>query len=340
MATKSAKKHDETHNYSESYSATDATKDSKLEQYLSDIGSTAKFMIKQQANALPNLESTKNKKITDDAATLYLNAISKKPLLSSAAEKDYALQEKEGSLVARKKMIESNLRLVVKIARNYYNRGIDFADLIEEGNLGLIHAVKKFNPERGFRFSTYATWWIRQAIERAISNQTRSIRLPIHIVRELNACISAARELSKVYNRPATTKEIALKLNKSISDVVKLLELNQGIVSLDAQLSYDNNNSKSIIDFLSDNGESNPADLTAQDIANENLEHALKVLAENKLQYEVLCRRFGLGEYERQTFTEVSQAVGLTREKVRSVEKAALATLRKLMKDKVCDCNN
>jgi RNA polymerase nonessential primary-like sigma factor len=314
-----------------------------IDDYLSDISETAQFIAKNltakpASNTKHSNELLQQKSITD-AATSYLLAISKTPLLNAVSEKEYALQEKQGDIAARKKMIESNLRLVVKIARNYYNRGIDFADLIEEGNLGLIHAVAKFNPERGFRFSTYATWWIKQAIERAISMQTRSIRLPIHIVRELNACLTAARELSKLYNRPATIKEIALKVNKSIEAVTKVMELNQSVVSLDMQYDQEHSNGRALVELLADANNVNPVDIIAQEAMSNKLNSALKVLAQNTLQYEVLLRRFGLANYEHQTFTEISAAMGLTREKVRNLEKLALNTLQKLMKKQLSTTN-
>src|SRR5580765_5657541 len=164
-----------------------------------------------------------------DPTQLYLGEIGYSPLLTAAEEIHYARLVQQGDKKARKKMIESNLRLVVKIARRYYNRGLEFLDLIEEGNLGLMRAVEKFDPERGFRFSTYATWWIRQNIERAIMNQTRTVRLPIHVLRELNVYLTAARQLLKIQDREPTYQEIADAVNKPVENVKDMMELNEHV---------------------------------------------------------------------------------------------------------------
>lgn len=174
-----------------------------------------------------------------DATQLYLNEIGFSPLLTPQEEVHFARMARRGEEAGRKRMIESNLRLVVKISRRYVNRGLTLLDLIEEGNLGLIRAVEKFDPERGFRFSTYATWWIRQTIERAIMNQTRTIRLPIHVVKELNVYLRAARELTQKLDHEPSAEEIAALLDKPVGEVKRMLGLNERVTSVDVTLGPD-----------------------------------------------------------------------------------------------------
>lgn len=274
-------------------------------------------------------DSTTAEATSFDATQIYLKEIGFSPLLSAEEEVHYGRLSLKGDPEARKRMIESNLRLVVKIARRYYNRGLEFSDLIEEGNLGLLRAVEKYDPERGFRFSTYATWWIRQTIERAIMNQTRTIRLPIHVLRELNLYLTTARELMKKQDREPTYHEIAAALDKSIDDVKNMMELNEHMISLDMQVSNENSQGKPLIEALADKNVVDPADSIAGDHLHESLERCLKEL--NEKQREVLCRRFGLDGYERQTLEEVGKAVGLTRERVRQIQMGALKTLREVM---------
>ncbi len=271
----------------------------------------------------------KSNKRATDPTELYLGEIGFSPLLTAEEEVNYGRLVQQGDPKARKKMIESNLRLVVKIARHYYNRGLEFSDLIEEGNLGLLRAVEKFDPERGFRFSTYATWWIRQTIERAIMNQTRTIRLPIHVVRELNTYLTAARELMKTQDKEPSINDIAVKLNKSFNDVTDIMELNERMISLDAQVNNESNTGKSLVEALADKHTPDPAEMLVDERLAEGLESCLLEL--NEKQREVLCRRFGLGGYDRQTLEEVGKAVGLTRERVRQIQMVALKTLRDIM---------
>lgn len=264
-----------------------------------------------------------------DPTQLYLKEIGFSPLLTAEEEVYYGRLTKKGDAAARRKMIESNLRLVVKIARHYYNRGLEFSDLIEEGNLGLLRAVEKFDPERGFRFSTYATWWIRQTIERAIMNQTRTIRLPIHVLRELNLYLSTARELMKKQDHEPSYHEIADALDKSIEDVKKMMELNEHMISLDMQVAGENSSGKPLVEALADKSAVDPAELLANERIHERLELCLSEL--NEKQREVLYRRFGLHGYERQTLEEVGKAVGLTRERVRQIQMSALKALREIL---------
>lgn len=244
-----------------------------------------------------------------DATQIYLSEIGFSPLLTAEEEVFYARRALRGDVASRQRMIESNLRLVVKISRRYNNRGLALLDLIEEGNLGLIRAVEKFDPEKGFRFSTYATWWIRQTIERAIMNQTRTIRLPIHIVKELNIYLRTARELAQKLDHEPSPEEIAEQLDKPVEDVSRMLRLNERITSVDTPIAGDSE--KSLLEVLSDDNDSGPEN-TIQD--NNLKENIVKWLYElNPKQREVLARRFGLLGYEAETLEEVGREIGLTR---------------------------
>ena len=262
-----------------------------------------------------------------DATQLYLGEIGFSPLQSAEEEVYFSRKALKGCAKSRNRMIESNLRLVVKIARRYNNRGLALLDLIEEGNLGLIRAVEKFDPERGFRFSTYATWWIRQTIERAIMNQTRTIRLPIHVVKELNVYLRTARELAQKLDHEPTAEEIAEKLQVSSSDVSRMLKLNEKITSVDTPLGGDSE--KALLDILADDDSVGP-DYKVQD---EDISNSIvKWLNElNTKQREVLARRFGLLGYEPSTLEDVGAEIGLTRERVRQIQVEALKRLRDLL---------
>jgi RNA polymerase nonessential primary-like sigma factor len=262
-----------------------------------------------------------------DATQIYLNEIGFSPLLSAEEEVFFARKALKGDEMARKRMIESNLRLVVKISRRYVNRGLALLDLIEEGNLGLIRAVEKFDPDRGFRFSTYATWWIRQTIERAIMNQTRTIRLPIHVVKELNIYLRAARELSQKLDHEPTPEEIANLLEKPVADVEHMLSLNERVTSIDAPIG--NSSDRAVVDTIADTHVSDPATLLQDSNLNSSLDHWLDELTEK--QREVLARRFGLRGYEVSTLEEVGHEIGLTRERVRQIQVEALKRLRDIM---------
>ncbi len=262
-----------------------------------------------------------------DATQLYLNEIGFSPLLTPEEEVHYARLARKGVEAGRRRMIESNLRLVVKISRRYVNRGLTLLDLIEEGNLGLIRAVEKFDPERGFRFSTYATWWIRQTIERAIMNQTRTIRLPIHVVKELNVYLRAARELTQKLDHDPSPEEIAQLLDKPVEDVKRMLGLNERVTSVDTPLGPDSD--KSILDTISDDKESDPAELLQDLDLNDSLDRWLGELSEK--QREVVARRFGLRGYETSTLEEVGREIGLTRERVRQIQVEALKRLRSIL---------
>lgn len=262
-----------------------------------------------------------------DATQLYLSEIGFSPLLSAEEEVFFARKALRGCEASRKRMIESNLRLVVKIARRYNNRGLALLDLIEEGNLGLIRAVEKFDPERGFRFSTYATWWIRQTIERAIMNQTRTIRLPIHVVKELNVYLRAARELAQKLDHEPTAEEIATTLDKPVDEVSRMLRLNERISSVDTPIGGDTD--KALLDIIADEKSGGP-EVRLQDMdIRESIVTWLDEL--NPKQREVLARRFGLLGYEPATLEDVGREIGLTRERVRQIQVEALRRLRDLL---------
>ena len=266
---------------------------------------------------------------TLDATQLYLSEIGYSPLLTAEEEVYFARRALKGCEASRKRMIVSNLRLVVKIARRYNNRGLALLDLIEEGNLGLIRAVEKFDPERGFRFSTYATWWIRQTIERAIMNQTRTIRLPIHVVKELNVYLRAAREL----DHEPTAEDIALHLDKPIDEVSKMLRLNERISSVDTPIGGEND--KALLDILADDNESSPEDELQDSNIKQNIVSWLQEL--NAKQREVLARRFGLMGYEPSTLEDVGAEIGLTRERVRQIQVEGLRRLKDMLSSQGLD---
>ena len=262
-----------------------------------------------------------------DATQLYLNEIGFSPLLTPQEEVHFARLAQKGDPAGRKRMIESNLRLVVKIARRYVNRGLSLLDLIEEGNLGLIRAVEKFDPERGFRFSTYATWWIRQTIERAIMNQTRTIRLPIHVVKELNVYLRAARELTQKLDHEPSAEEVANLLEKPVGEVKRMLGLNERVSSVDVSLGPDSD--KTLLDTLSDDRPTDPCELLQDDDLSQSIDQWLTELTEK--QREVVIRRFGLRGHESSTLEEVGREIGLTRERVRQIQVEALKRLREIM---------
>lgn len=262
-----------------------------------------------------------------DATQMYLGEIGFSPLLTAEEEVYFSRLALKGDEPSRKRMIESNLRLVVKISRRYNNRGLPLLDLIEEGNLGLIRAVEKFDPERGFRFSTYATWWIRQTIERAIMNQTRTIRLPIHVVKELNIYLRTARELVQKLDHEPTAEDIASELDVPIKDVSKMLRLNERITSVDTPFGSDSD--KVLLDVIPDEKSCGPEGNLQNDDIKHNIVHWLNEL--NSKQREVLARRFGLLGYEAATLEDVGVEIGLTRERVRQIQVEALKRLRDIL---------
>jgi RNA polymerase nonessential primary-like sigma factor len=260
-----------------------------------------------------------------DVTRIYLSEIGRAKLLTADEEKSLSREARAGCMASRQRMIECNLRLVVKVARAYINRGLPLLDLVEEGNLGLIRAVEKFDPERGFRFSTYATWWIRQSVERSIMNQCRTVRLPIHVIRELTCYLRTTRELEQELGRRPAIEEVAGKLNKPIHAVHTLFGLNEPAASTD---NLSNNGNKSAIDTIADNQNHTPENEYVEQATGKLLGHWLDLLPMQ--QRIVVEHRFGLHRKGRRTLEEVGQLLGVTRERVRQVQLAALTRLREI----------
>lgn len=262
-----------------------------------------------------------------DPTRMYLKEIEALTLLTAKEEVYYSRLALKGDIAARDKMIECNLRLVVKISRRYMNRGLALLDLIEEGNLGLIRAVEKFDPERGFRFSTYATWWIRQTIERGLMNQTRTIRLPIHVIKELNTYLRAARKLTQELNREATADDVAKLLDKPVEDVTKMFKLADRVSSLDIPMGGDGE--RQLLDIIPDENKTDPSSILQDESVLEHLDEWLDELDEK--QRDVVVRRFGLRNYNRGTLEEVGAELSVTRERVRQIQMDALRKLRRVL---------
>jgi RNA polymerase nonessential primary-like sigma factor len=267
--------------------------------------------------------------LSTDTTQHYLNQIGARPLLTMAEELHYATLAKQGNFDARQKMIEHNLRLVVSIAKHYINRGVVLLDMIEEGNLGLMRAIDKFEPERGFRFSTYATWWIRQNIERAIMNQARTVRLPVHMVRELNQVLRAKYHLEAQHHdgKDATVEDIGHLLDRPIEEVQDILALSEHATSLDAPL--DNDPQSSLMDLLpgeSDDGPDSRAEHREMTIL---VRDWLKKLPDK--QRIVIMRRFGLDNDDPATLETLAGEMGVTRERVRQIQQEALVKLKRTL---------
>ncbi len=264
--------------------------------------------------------------IADDSVRLYLREIGKIPLLSAEEELDLAHKVVAGDKKAKDKMAEANMRLVVSIAKRYVGRGLDLLDLIQEGNTGLLRAVEKFDPDKGFKFSTYATWWIRQAITRAIADQARTIRIPVHMVETINKLLRTQRRLTQELNREPTNEEIAKEMDIDVEKVEHIMKIKQDISSLDASVRDDEEDSV-LADFIEDEDTISPEESATNQLLKEHVKDMLGSLTER--EQKILKLRFGLEDGKSHTLEEVGQEFSVTRERIRQIEAKALAKLRK-----------
>jgi RNA polymerase primary sigma factor len=264
--------------------------------------------------------------IADDSVRLYLREIGKIPLLSSEEELALAKRVVAGDKKAKDQMAEANMRLVVSIAKRYVGRGLDLLDLIQEGNTGLLRAVEKFDPDRGFKFSTYATWWIRQAITRAIADQARTIRIPVHMVETINKLLRTQRRLTQELNREPTNEEIAAAMDMEVDKVEHIMKIKQDISSLDASVRDDEEDSV-LGDFIEDEDTKTPTESASEQLLKEQVKQILGTLTER--EQKILKLRFGLEDGKSHTLEEVGQEFSVTRERIRQIEAKALAKLRK-----------
>ena len=286
------------------------------------------MIVAGDTTANPEKKSISKLTLAHDVTKLYLRELGYTPLLTAEEEVELARKVQQGDLKARQKMIESNLRLVVSIARHYVNSGMELLDLIEEGNLGLIRAVEKFNPELGFRFSTYATPWIRQMIERAIMNQSRTVRLPIHIFRELQTYRKLTRDLAKDLDHPPTIKDLTKMVNKSESEIREVMSLDSNTVSIDAPIFGEDSNAD-FASIVADENNINPVQQIQADTIVYLVDKWLDEL--DDLPKEVIARRFGLYGYEKSTLKEISDLMQVNYEKVRRVQDSGLRKLRAIV---------
>ena len=279
-----------------------------------------------------DLESATYDEVADDSVKLYLREIGKIPLLT--AEEEFELAQKiingteKEKKKAKDKMAESNMRLVVSIAKRYSGRGLDFLDLIQEGNTGLLRAVEKFDPDKGFKFSTYATWWIRQAITRAIADQARTIRIPVHMVETINKVLRTQRRLTQELNREPSTEEIAKAMGMEPEKIEYVMKIKQDIASLDASVGRDGEDDDSSLgDFIEDEDRVSPEDSAATQLLKEQIATILQTLTDR--EQKIIKMRFGIGGGKSHTLEEVGAEFSVTRERIRQIEAKALTKLRK-----------
>lgn len=266
--------------------------------------------------------------VSDDSVRLYLREIGKIPLLSAEEELELAKKVVAGDKKAKDKMAEANMRLVVSIAKRYSGRGLDFLDLIQEGNTGLLRAVEKFDPDKGFKFSTYATWWIRQAITRAIADQARTIRIPVHMVETINKLLRTQRRMTQELNREPSIEELAKELEMEPEKVEYVIKIKQDITSLDAGVGRDGEDEDSVLgDFIEDEDSATPEESATSQLLKEQVQAVLSTLSER--EQKIIKMRFGLENGKSHTLEEVGQEFAVTRERIRQIEAKALAKLRK-----------
>ena len=266
--------------------------------------------------------------VSDDSVRLYLREIGKIPLLTSEEELALAQRVIAGDKKAKDKMAEANMRLVVSIAKRYSGRGLDFLDLIQEGNTGLLRAVEKFDPDKGFKFSTYATWWIRQAITRAIADQARTIRIPVHMVETINKLLRTQRRMTQELNREPTIEELANELEMEPEKVEYVIKIKQDISSLDASVGRDGDEDESVLgDFIEDEETISPEESATNQLLKEKIQDVLSSLSDR--EQKIVRMRFGLDTGKSHTLEEVGQEFAVTRERIRQIEAKALTKLRK-----------
>ena len=266
--------------------------------------------------------------IADDSVRLYLHEIGKIPLLTTEEELELAFQIREGNQRAKDKMAEANMRLVVSIAKRYTGRGLDFLDLIQEGNTGLLRAVEKFDPDKGFKFSTYATWWVRQAITRAIADQARTIRIPVHMVETINKLLRTQRRMTQKLNREPTLEELSKELEMEPEKIEYIMKIKQDISSLDAAVGRDGEEDDSVLgDFIEDEDSATPEESATSELLREQISTILNTLSDR--EQKIVKMRFGLDGNKNHTLEEVGQEFAVTRERIRQIEAKALAKLRK-----------
>lgn len=266
--------------------------------------------------------------ISDDSVRLHLREIGKIPLLSAEEELELAQRVVKGDKRAKDKMAEANMRLVVSIAKRYSGRGLDFLDLIQEGHTGLLRAVEKFDPDKGFKFSTYATWWIRQAITRAIADQARTIRIPVHMVETINKLLRTQRRMTQELNREPTIEELAAELEMEPEKVEYVIKIKQDISSLDAGVGRDGDDEESVLgDFIEDEDSTTPEESAANQLLKEQVQSVLSTLSDR--EQKIIRMRFGLDNGKSHTLEEVGQEFAVTRERIRQIEAKALTKLRK-----------